>query len=83
MTMEHAAFMGRRLISEKSPGTSVTRGKSPVTLLITQNFLRVSRATGFLGGLMGSTAATCRRVGIRLLSECERGGSERNSDCKA
>lgn len=77
--------MGLRLIGEKSSGTSVTRGKSPVTLLITQNFLRVGGATGLLGGLMRSAAAACSRVACRtaLLGESKRGGSKRNSNREA
>jgi len=72
--MQHAAFMGRRLIGHKPPGTHVTGGRSPVTVLIAQNLLRVARAAGFLRGLMGSTAAAGSRIACRvaLLGDCER-----------
>lgn len=83
MTMEVAA-MGW-LIGHKPPGTNVTRGKSSVALLIAYNLLGVSRATGFLGGLMRSAAAACSRVASRvaLLGDCERGRSECDSDREA
>lgn len=82
---KHAASMGRHKSHNVPPGASVTRCSSPVTLLIAQNLLRVSLATCLLRGLMRSTAATCSSVfsRIALLSDCERGGSKRDSDSEA
>lgn len=77
------------MIGEKSPGTTDdgsspgrAAGDSPVTVLIAQNLLPVSRGPCYWGGLMRSTAATCRRVGrrIALLGKGERGGSNRESN---